>query len=71
MRLTDVDLFGVLISPLVPMMLAAFLVVAAVRRGMLLAGWMPRVWHPALFDLSLYVIVLCVIVLFAGGRLHV
>lgn len=63
MRFAEVDILGVYISPLVPMLAAAWLVTVAlqamgVRLG--LSGW---VWHPPLFTLCLFVVVLAGIVL--------
>jgi hypothetical protein len=63
MRFAEVDLFGVYVAPISLMMLAAWLVLIALRRAADHFGLLRHVWHPALFVLSLYIIILSSIVL--------
>lgn len=63
MRFTEVNLFGVYVAPLAPMMLAAWLVMLPVRRVAGRLGLLNLVWHPSLFVFALYIIVLALIVL--------
>lgn len=67
MKYAEVNLLGVYVAPLAPMMLAAWLLLIPLRRVMDRAGLLGRVWHPALFVSALYVILLAAIVLLAGG----
>jgi len=62
MRFTEVDLFEVYVAPMSLMMVAAWLVVAAVRRIADRFGLLRYVWHPALFVTAIYIIVLSLIV---------
>jgi hypothetical protein len=66
MRFTEIDLFGVYVAPIVPMMVAAWVVTIALRRLAARAGLMSYVWHPALFSFAAYLIVLSSLVLAAG-----
>jgi hypothetical protein len=63
MKFTDVNLFGVYVAPISLMMLAAWLVLIAIRRVADRFGLLHYVWHPALFVLAMYMIVLSSIVL--------
>jgi hypothetical protein len=63
MRFTDINLFGVYVAPISLMMLAAWLVLIAIRRVADRFGLLHYVWHPALFVLAMYMIVLSSIVL--------
>ncbi len=67
MRFTELDIFGVYISPLAPMLLLAWLVTLVLRRAANRVGLLRRVWHPALFMAAIYVIVLSSIVLVIGS----
>jgi protein AaeX len=58
MRLTEINLFGVYVAPISPMMVAAWLVTIALRRGASRFGLLQYVWHPALFVFAVYIIVL-------------
>jgi len=62
----EIDVFGVYVAPIVPMMLAAVLVTLALRWIAVAAGLFRWIWHPALFEFSVYLIVLAAIVLAAG-----
>jgi hypothetical protein len=63
MSFTEVNVFGVYVAPISLMMLAAWLVLIALRRVADRFGLLRHVWHPALFVLAVYVIVLSSIVL--------
>jgi hypothetical protein len=67
MRYVDVNLFGVYVAPIAPMLLLAWLATWPLRR--LADRWdlARRVWHPALFNSAVYVIVLSAIVLAVGA----
>jgi len=62
----EIDIFGVYVAPIVPMMVAAFLVTLALRWIAVILGLFRWIWHPALFQLSVYLIVLSAIVVTAG-----
>ena len=66
MRFTEINLFGVYVAPLSVMMVAAWLIVIALRRVAARFGLLRYVWHPAVFVFSVYVIVLSSIVLTVG-----
>jgi len=57
------NLFGVYVAPISVMMLAAWLVLIALRRVADRFGLLRHVWHPALFVFASYMIVLSSIVL--------
>jgi protein AaeX len=63
MNFTEVDLFGVYVAPISVMMVAAWLVLIALRRVADHYGLLQHVWHPALFVFACYMIVLSSIVL--------
>jgi hypothetical protein len=63
MNFTEVDLFGVYVAPISVMMVAAWLVLIALRRVADHFGLLRHVWHPALFVFASYMIVLSSIVL--------
>lgn len=63
MKFADINLFGVYVAPISLMMVAAWLVVAGLRRATVLFGLSRHVWHPALFVFAIYIIVLSSIVL--------
>ena len=62
MRYAEVNLFGVFVSPMAPMLLAAWLLLMAVRQLADRAGLTRRIWHPALANLCVLVIILSAIV---------
>ena len=66
MRFTEIDLFGVYVAPISLLMVAAWLIVVALRRLAAHAGLLRFVWHPALFVFSVYKIVLSSLVLAVG-----
>ena len=58
----ELNLFGVYLAPISAMMLAAWLVLIALRRVADHFGLLRHVWHPALFVFASYMIVLSSIV---------
>jgi protein AaeX len=58
MRFTDIDLFGVYVSPISLLMVATWLVTIALRRLSGRFGLLRYVWHPALFVFAVYMNVL-------------
>ena len=58
MAFTEVDLFGVYVAPMSLMMLASWLVTAALRSTLGYFGLLRFIWHPALFNLALYIVLL-------------
>ena len=67
MRFIEIDLFGVYVSPMSVMLVAAWFVTIGLRRFAVRFGLLGYVWHPALFMLAVYMIVLSSIVLIAAS----
>jgi len=67
MSFAEVDLFGVYVAPISLMMVAAWLVLIALRRMADHFGLLRHVWHPALFVFACYMIILSSIVLVLAG----
>ena len=63
MSFAEVNLFGVYVAPISLMMVAAWLVLIALRRVADHFGLLRHVWHPALFVFAVYMIFLSSIVL--------
>jgi protein AaeX len=63
MNFSEVDLFGVYVAPISVMMVAAWVVLIALRRVASHFGLLRYVWHPALFVVSVYLILLSSLVL--------
>jgi hypothetical protein len=63
MSFVEVNLFGVYVAPVSLMMVAAWLVLIALRRVADHFGLLRHVWHPALFVFAVYMSVLSSIVL--------
>jgi hypothetical protein len=63
MSFVEVNLFGVYVAPVSLMMVAAWLVLIALRRVADHFGLLRHVWHPALFVFTVYMSVLSSIVL--------
>ena len=63
MRFFEINLFGVYVAPISAMMLAAWIVLVALRRVADYFGLLRRVWRPVLFEAAIYMIVLSSIVL--------
>jgi protein AaeX len=66
MRYSEIDLLGVYVAPIAPMIVIAWLIVLPVRRLAEHFGLLRFVWHPALFVFAIYTILLSGIVLLAG-----
>jgi hypothetical protein len=62
-RFAEINLFGVYVAPISVMMLAAWLVLIALRRVADHFGLLRHVWHPALFVFASYMVMLSSIVL--------
>jgi protein AaeX len=62
-RFVDINLGGVYVAPISLMMIAAWIVTIALRRGAARFGLLRYIWHPALFVFAVYTIVLSAIVL--------
>jgi len=67
-RFTEINLFGVYVAPISLMMVAAWIVTIALRRGAARFGLLRDVWHPAMFVFAVYMIVLSTIVLQVAAR---
>ena len=63
MRLSEIDLLGVYVAPIVVIMAAAWILLLIFRRVVVLFSLSQYVWHPALFSLAIYVIFVSSIVL--------
>jgi hypothetical protein len=63
MIFTEVNLFGVYVAPISLMMVAAWLLLIALRRVADHFGLLRHVWHPALFVFAVYMTVLSSMVL--------
>jgi hypothetical protein len=63
MGFQEVSVFGVYVAPISLMMVAAWLVLIALRRAADHFGLLGYVWHPALFVFAVYMIALSSIVL--------
>ena len=72
MRFSEIDLFGVFVSPMALILVAGWLILMVLRRVADRTGLWRRVWHPALASLSVYVMILSAILVgaaaWAGGR---
>lgn len=66
MRYAELDIFGVFVSPVSAMMLAAFVAYSILWRIADRLGLWRHLWHPALARVALYVIVLSAIVIGVG-----
>jgi protein AaeX len=63
LRFFEINVFGVYVAPISLLMIAAWLLMIALRRLADRSGLLRYVWHPALFVSSVYVIVLSSMVL--------
>ena len=70
MRFFEINLFGVYIAPIVPMMLVAWVVIVVLRRVCDRFGLLRHVWHPSLFMFAIYLVVLGSIVLLFASRVQ-
>jgi protein AaeX len=66
LRYAELNLFGVYVAPIAPMILVAWVLLLPLRRIADRFGLLRFVWHPALCLFAAYVIVLSAIVLLAG-----
>ncbi len=66
MRYVELDIFGVFVSPVSAMMLAAFVIFIVLRRIARWCGIWHHFWHPALAGMALYVIVVSAIIVAVG-----
>ena len=67
MRFAEVNLFGVYVSPMSVMLVAAWFITIALRRVAARRGLLHNVWHPALFVFAVYMIVLSSMVLIVAN----
>jgi protein AaeX len=63
MGFAEINIFGVYVAPISLMMMAAWLVLIALRRAADRFGLLRYVWHPALFVSAVYMIALSCVVL--------
>jgi hypothetical protein len=66
MRYFELNIFGVYVSPMSAMLLAAWMILIVIRRIADRAGLTRHLWHPALASLSIYVILLSALIIAAG-----
>jgi hypothetical protein len=66
MKFAEVNLFGVYVAPIAVMMVAAWLILIALRRVADHFGLVRHTWHPALFVFAVYMVLLSSIVLIVG-----
>jgi hypothetical protein len=66
MKFAEVNLLGVYVAPIAVMMVAAWLILIALRRVADHFGLVRHTWHPALFVFAVYMILLSSIVLIVG-----
>jgi protein AaeX len=66
MKYHEIELFGVYVAPISIMMIAAWLILIALRRIANRFGLLRFAWHPALFEFAVYIITLSFVVLAAG-----
>jgi protein AaeX len=67
MSFVEINVFGILISPFVPLMALAFAITMTLRWVAVRHGWARSIWHPALFEVSVFVIILTMTVLLFGS----
>jgi len=67
-RFTEINLFGVYVSPISVMMVAAWAATIVLRRFAARFGLLRYVWHPAAFVFAVYMIVLSTMVLAIAAR---
>jgi hypothetical protein len=66
--ITDLNIFGIYVTPFVPMSIAAALITLPLLRAADRFNVTRHVWHPPLFNSAVYVIVLSLIVIGLAGR---
>jgi hypothetical protein len=62
----EINLFGVDVEPIAPMILAAWLLLLPLRRLAGRFGLPGQIWHPSLFPFQFYLVLLSAVVLLAG-----
>ncbi len=67
MSFAEINLFGIYVAPIAPMMAGAWLLMVLLRRTADRAGMLAHIWHPSLFVFGVYVIMLSTIVLLVAG----
>ena len=67
MSYTEINLFGVYVAPIAPMIVGAWVLLFALRRLVDRSGLLRNVWHPALFLFAVYLVLLTAIVLLVGS----
>ena len=70
MTFAEIDLFGVYVTPLSVVLVAAWLVTIGLRRIASRFGLLRLAWHPALFVFALYAIVLASMTLVGERWFH-
>jgi hypothetical protein len=68
MTYTEINLFGIYVAPIAPMLVVAWVLLIPVRRLADRFGLLRYVWHPALFLFAVYLILLTAVVLLIGRR---
>ena len=66
MRFTEVNIFGVYVAPIAPMIVGAWVLMIPLRRFTDHFGLLRCIWHPALFLFAVYLILLSAMVLLVG-----
>jgi hypothetical protein len=66
MTYAEINLFGVYVAPIAPMIVAAWFLLMPLRRLADHFFLLRHVWHPALFLFAVYLILLSAIVLLSG-----
>lgn len=66
MSYAEINLFGLYLAPVAPMIVVAWLLLIPLRRLADRFGLLRYVWHPALFLCCVYVVLLSVIALLVG-----
>jgi hypothetical protein len=66
--ITDLNIFGVYVTPFVPMAIASALITVSLLRVADRFSFTRHVWHSPLFNSAVYVIVLSLIVIGFVGR---
>jgi hypothetical protein len=66
--ITDLNIFGIYVTPFVPMAIASALITLPLLRAADRFNVTRHVWHPPLFNSAVYVIVLSLIVIGSVGR---
>jgi protein AaeX len=67
MNYAELNILGVFVAPIAPMLVLAWLLLIPLRRLADAMGLLRHVWHPALFVFAIYMILLAGIVLLTRG----